>query len=112
MGQGYVGIFARAISRVKRMLHRERLLSPRESYRVVELSEAIVEYARMIRAYSDSHAPTVIVEIPELATRFRETPQTIEDALRLLSEAGRAYSDDLYGYWKINLAKGADAGAA
>lgn len=58
----------------------------------------------MIQAYCGSCAPNVIVEIQELATRFRETPQTIKDALLLLTDMGRAEPADLGGCWKLQLA--------
>ena len=48
--------------------------------------------------------PDVILEITELANRFRETPQTIKDALRLLRDIGRAEPADLDGCWKLQLA--------
>jgi len=46
----------------------------------------------------------VIVEIPEPARRFRETPQAIEDALLLLRDMGRAEPIHLHGCWKLQLA--------
>jgi hypothetical protein len=46
----------------------------------------------------------VVLEITELANRFRETPQTIKDALLLLKEIGRAEPADLDGCWKLQLA--------
>jgi hypothetical protein len=47
--------------------------------------------------------PYVIVEVPELARRFRETPRTIKDALLLLRDMGRAESAHVYGCWKLQL---------
>jgi hypothetical protein len=54
--------------------------------------------------------PQVIVEIPELASRFRETPQTIEDALRLLGGLGRAEPVHQGGLWKLQLASALPGG--
>ncbi len=44
----------------------------------------------MIQAHRESFAPDVIVEVPELASRFRETQRTIKDALALLRDMARA----------------------
>jgi hypothetical protein len=61
----------------------------------------------------------VIVEVPELATRFRETQRTIKDALALLRDMGRAEPIHLRGCWRLLLAETlrreedeTDAGAA
>jgi hypothetical protein len=58
----------------------------------------------MIQAHHGYSVPDVILEITELANRFRETPQTIKDALRLLRDIGRAEPADLDGCWKLQLA--------
>ena len=58
----------------------------------------------MIRVYDERSALHVIVEIPELASRFRETPQAVKDALLLLSEMGRAEPFHRRGCWKVRLA--------
>jgi hypothetical protein len=49
----------------------ERRLTVEECYQLIELSEAIFEYGRMIQAFHGRASPYVIVEIPELAVRFR-----------------------------------------
>jgi hypothetical protein len=61
-------------------------------------------YRKHLRRVHHCSVPEVIVEIPELAHRFRETPQTIKDALRLLRDIGRAEPADLDGCWKLQLA--------
>ena len=48
--------------------------------------------------------PEVIVEVPELALRFRETPRTIKDALLLPRGMSRAEPIHLGGCWKLQLA--------
>jgi hypothetical protein len=64
---------------------------------LLQLSEAIIDYGRMIQAYRHYSVPEVTVEIPELTHRFQETPQTIKDALRLLRV--RNNSDHTGGDW-------------
>lgn len=88
---------------LKRALGLEQRLAPQERYALLLLAEAIVDYGRMIQAYEKLSTPEVIVEIHEVARRFRETPQTIEDALWLLSDSGGAEPMDLSGFWKLNL---------
>jgi hypothetical protein len=58
----------------------------------------------MIQAHYECSVPEVIVEIPELALRFRETPRTIKNAFLLLRDMGRAKPTDLRGCWKVQLA--------
>jgi hypothetical protein len=41
-----------------------------------------------------------------MAYRFRESPQTINDALMLLKGMGRAQRVHRHGYWKLKLAGG------
>lgn len=94
----------RVIGRLKQALRVERRLTREELYQILQLSEAIIEHGRMIQAYLESSVPNVIVEIPELAHRFRETPQTIKDALLLLRGMGRAEPIHLGGCWKLQLA--------
>ena len=94
----------RMIGHLKRALRMEHRLTLEESYQLLHLSEAIIDYGRMIQTYCGYSVPYVIVEVPELAHRFRETPRTITDALLLLSDMGRAESAHLYGCWKLQLA--------
>jgi hypothetical protein len=93
----------RLLGRLKRAMLTDRRLSPEELHELTQLSEAIVDHARMIQEYRGSRVPYAIVEIPELARRFRETPRTIKDALALLNAAGRAEPFDSRGVWKLNL---------
>jgi hypothetical protein len=81
----------------------EQRLTVQEFYQLLQLSEAIVDYGRMIQAYYECPVPDVIVEIPELASRFRETPRTIKDALLLLRDMGLAEPANLKGCWKVEL---------
>ena len=94
----------RMLGHLKRVLRMEHRLTVEEFYQLLQLSEAIVDYGRMLQTYCGYAVPYVIVEIPELAHRFRETPRTIKDALLLLSDMGRAESAHLYGCWKLQLA--------
>jgi hypothetical protein len=89
---------------LQRALWKDQRLTAEEFNQLLQLSEAIIEYGRMIQAYYRYSAPMVILEITELANRFREKPQTIKDALVLLWEIGRAEPADLDGCWKLGLA--------
>lgn len=64
---------------LKRALGLEQRVAPQECYALLLLAEAIVDYGRMIHAHEELSTPEVIVEIQEMARRFRETPQTIAD---------------------------------
>jgi hypothetical protein len=81
---------------------------------VLELSEQILEYARMIEAHGASPVFGVIVEIPDLANRFRENTQTISDALELLHRTGKSHAINRYGVWRVARDKraGSNRGAA
>jgi hypothetical protein len=96
--------FGRVIVHVKRALRRDRRLTAEEFNQLLQLAEAIIDYGRMIQAHRRYSVPNVILEITELANRFRETPQTIKDALLLLRDIGCAEPADLDGCWKLQLA--------
>jgi hypothetical protein len=96
--------FGRVIVHVKRALRKDQRLTAHEFNQLLQLSEAIIDYGRMIQAYRRHSVSNVILEITELANRFRETPQTIKDALLLLREIGRAEPVELDGCWKLKLA--------
>jgi hypothetical protein len=91
------------IGLAKHTLRTDRPSTDQEIRQVIQLSEAILEHGRMIQAYHGYSMATVMVEVPELASRFRETPHTIEDAILLLSKRGLAESADLPGCWKLRL---------
>jgi hypothetical protein len=93
----------RVLGHLERALRKEQRLTVEEFNQLHQLSEAIIDYGRTIRTFHHCSVPEVIVEIPELARRFRETPQTIKDALRLLRDIGRAEPADLDGCWKLHL---------
>jgi hypothetical protein len=101
---GAMDMYRELINALRRVLRvEERRLNPEE---LRQLAEAIIDYGRMI-AQEELTAltpPYVIVEIPELARRFREPTQTIRDALLLLNEMGRAEPAYRGGYWKLKLA--------
>ena len=86
-----------------RLLRAERPLTRDQFHQLIQLSEIVVEYGQMIRLHEESVAPYVILAVPEIATRFRESAQAIEDALRLLSETGRAHVVDRQGNWKVKV---------
>src|SRR6202011_6287100 len=97
--------FGRVIVHVKRALRKDRRLTADEFNQLLQLSEAIIEYGRMIQAYGRYSVPNVILEITELANRFRETPQTIEDALLLLRDIGCAQPPVLDGCCKLDVGR-------
>jgi hypothetical protein len=93
----------RLLGYLKRTLRPEQRLTVEEFYQLLQLSEAIIDYGRMIQAYCRRPVPEVIVEISELVHRFRETPRSIKDTLMLLRDMGRA-EPILRGCWKLQLA--------
>ena len=95
--------FGRVILQVKRALGKDHRLTADEFNQLLQLSEEIIDYGRMVRAYRGYSMPNVTLEITELANRFRETPQTIKDALLLLQDTGCAEPADLDGCWKLQL---------
>ena len=99
----YPAHLRRLLGHLKRALRMEQRLTIEEFYQLLQLSEAIVEYGRMIQVYHESSASNVIVEIPELASRFRETKRTIKDALLLLRDMDRAEPVPMPGCWKVRL---------
>jgi hypothetical protein len=62
----------------------------------------------MLQSYHERPLDDVMVEITELAFRLRETPQTIEDALLLLKDMGRADPYDRHGRWILRLGNALD----
>jgi hypothetical protein len=91
--------FARVLEIVRRACGTEKRLTCEEHRHRRELSEGIIEYARMIQKHY-RYAEEVMVEIPELAWHFRETPHVVRQALALLSEDGCA-KDVKDGCWKV-----------
>src|SRR5258708_22172878 len=101
MNREHVG---RMFGHLQRALRKDERLTREEFNQLLQLSEAIIEYGRMIQVFYRYSSPIVILEITELANRFRETPRAIKDALLLLGEIGRAEPADLEGCWKLRLA--------
>jgi hypothetical protein len=92
------------VRRLKRLLRMERRMTAEECYPLLQLSEAIIEHGRMLQSYYERPMEYVMVEISELAYRLKETPETIQDALVLLRDMGRADAYDGHGRWKLRLA--------
>ena len=96
----------RRLRNVRRVLRLERQLNIEE---LCELAQAIRDYGQMIQSqenWSATPPQYIIVEIPELAFRFRETPRTIKDAILVLNLLGVA--DPLprkQQCWKLKLAE-------
>jgi hypothetical protein len=95
-------MYRELVDALRRALRVERQLTPEE---LRQLAEAIVDYGRMMaqEELPADKPPYVIVEVPELARRFRETTQTIKDVLLLLNEMGRAEPVYSGGHWKVKL---------
>ena len=94
----------RLLAHLKRALRMKQRLTIEEFYQLFGMAEAIIDYGRMIEVYGEHSPLFVIVEIPDLALRFRETPRAIKDALLLLGDMGRAEPINLQGCWKLELA--------
>jgi len=99
----YRELLRRLFNRVALALRIKRHLTPEECYELLQFAEAIIEHGRMIQAYHGHSAPWVIVEIPEVARRFRETTRTVKDALLLLVDMGRAEQVHSREYWRLKL---------
>ncbi len=106
------GQFQRLFGRIRRALRIERRFTLEESYQLLQLAETILEHGRMHRSFYEHRMEHVMVETKELAFRLRETPETIEDALRILRATGRAGRYDRHGRWKLRLAEKIDRGDA
>ena len=73
---------------------------------LLQLAEAIFDYGLTIQAseqWSALPPPYIIIAIPELTVRFRETPQAINDTLLLLRAMGLCEPLDCHGHWKLKL---------
>ena len=70
--------FQRVIGLLKRALRKDQRLTVEEFNRLLQLSEAIIDYGRMIHEYCGFTVTFVIVEIPELARRFRESRRPLK----------------------------------
>jgi len=101
------GKWHRLLSRVRRTLRLERRLTLEESHQLLHLAEAILDHGRMLQSHYDFRMEHVMIEVPELAFRFREKEDTITEALRLLREMGRAERFDRRGRWRLYLAEDA-----
>jgi hypothetical protein len=95
----------RLLRRMRRALRIERRLTLEESYQLLELTQTITEHGRMHQLFYKHRMEYLMVETEELAFRFRETPETIEDALQILRALGRAEPYDRYGRWRLHLMK-------
>jgi|SRR5208337_452143 len=104
-GKGFYGEhLRRVLGHLKRALGMEQRLTLQESYDLLLLAEAIIDFGRMVHAYDRLSAPQVIVEVAELEHRFRETKRNMRNALLLLEDMGCAEPAHRYGYWKLDLA--------
>jgi hypothetical protein len=84
---------------LKRTLGMEQHSTMPKTAELLQLSEAIMAYGRMLQTHYST--PEAFVEVAELARRFRETPQAIHDAVLILQEAGRAEPTETEGCWKL-----------
>ena len=80
----------RVLERVRWAVLPERRMTLAECQALLELAEAILDYGRMIQSHFPLRMDHVMVEVEELARRFRESPAMVEEALRLLRGMGRA----------------------
>ena len=91
------------LGHLKRALRLERRLTVEQCYSLLDLSEAVVEHGRMLQSYYERPLEYAMVQIPELAHRLRETPETVTEALMLLKDMGRAEPYDRHGRWRLHL---------
>jgi hypothetical protein len=70
-------------------------------HEITLLAEAIIEHGRMTQKLYRNRR--VVVDVKELAYRFREESQTITKALVLLGHQGRAKPTDLDGLWELRV---------
>jgi hypothetical protein len=61
----------RLLNSVRRALLIDRRLTHQEFHQLLQLSEAIIDHGRMIQAHRESFAPSVSVEVPELASSLQ-----------------------------------------
>ena len=94
---GAVGMYREHLRRLfgtlKRALRTDQRLTIGKFYELLQLAEAITDYAQIIQnheVWSGPTPPYILVEISEMACRFRETPRAIKGALLLLKNMGRA----------------------
>lgn len=73
-----------------------------QSQELEQLAHAITEYAGMRRFSAEEY---LAVEIGELMFSFRETRQTITEALELLKTQGQADGTRIREIWKINVSR-------
>jgi len=93
----------RLLGRLRRILRMDRRQSHDESRQVLHLSESIMDHGRMGQSQYERPMEYAMVEVKELAFRFREREQTIESALLLLKDMGRAELYDGHGRWRLRL---------
>jgi hypothetical protein len=100
-------LWRRLFSILKRGLRIDMRLSPDDDKRELYLANAILDHGRMLQSYLQSNfrqsLGAVLVEVPELAFRFRETNEAVEKALLRLKNMGLADPYDQYGCWMLNL---------
>jgi hypothetical protein len=63
-----------------------------------QLACEIVDYGRMNTEIPD----TILIEVPEVAFRLRESPRHIRQSLRLLELKGIAYKTHSKDHWRLS----------
>ncbi len=89
-----------ASARVYRFLFRRQTGRDVTKDELTDIAECIMEYARM--RSDESPTGIFLVEVDELAFRFREEPPIIRKALHLLEDERRAQKTELDGLWKLH----------
>lgn len=89
------------IDLLKRTIRKRPTGSDEDTHQVARLSQAILDYGRMFQHHYSTRA--VIVKVPDLSNRFRETSGTILKALRLLEQIGHATPIDRRECWNLQL---------
>ena len=98
-----MGHIREVISDLLASFHSSKLEAPdkEEDHLITQLAEAIIEHGRMTQKLYRNQR--VLVDVKELAYRFREKSQTITKALVLLKHQGRAKTTDLDELWELEV---------
>ena len=95
------------VNLARRALGIERRLTLEECHDLLQLSETVMDHGRMLQSYFECPMDHVMIEVPELAYRLREAPETVAEALLLLQGMGLAEPfSERHGSWRLRLTPG------
>ena len=76
---------------------KDRLLARRQPALTEQLAHEIIEYGRMKAAGPGD----ILIEVPDLAFRLRESPRDVRQSLRLLEKKGIAKETRSKDHWEL-----------